>query len=935
MKKFLSKLLTPFLLLSLLAGGDFAFAQGPTGPEGEEWYYDGTGLLPIISNVSVGTDANPIASIIATDVTIKGTLILDGVAAGDIDMDGYDILNLDNVTPDSTDGVLTFLLGAGEKVVVDSSTTDSTQTDGEIDVNADAAADNVSGVDISLTSQGDYSNLAASRLRIQSGGMLNPGDFNVGKRINMGDHVNDAGNSIVAGTLTVSDVVAAGAVDWYEDLTLFKDVGIGVGNNILTTGNVVVDGAFVDAAGGANNVNAFNYEIGCSTIACNTLIGGVLKFRPNIAGIGNKGGLLLENVGSEIADWGLMVKGDVTTSLTTSNNDVVITPGGSNITVIGDAGSSSHGLTDNDDLLVTDDLEVIDDAYIDGTITDADGNEYLPAITASTTYYVDGDAGSDSNDCLSWGNACKTMDLLYSGSANAIPRQLDAAVTVNVRGTVLSSGTTYHTYIDYFEGDGSLTIEGTTTDVETGIAVTGQDNTASSITYHSYLDASGESWSADEHIGRYIVVTNGVGTGSTLYPIIANTATRLESVSLPNLDGTSVVKIVSLPELKGAQVSDPGTLVNYASANPFEVRSNEISMFINKLDLTNVTSTDTFRIRNIRESLKFTNISTDLQMQLLYTEQVQFNGSALQYDNFRYLEVAQGSIVVLSDTGIFSTDGFGLGVYSNQLSASTIQDSRFHDQNIAYAGDIGSVGTFAGTHLLMDECDYGLFSYQADVYLFAYSTSAYANFKNTTTAMSLGGARNTVGDDVTFQGSGVTTEVQVSDTAGDTAAFSDLNSQNTVQNTATGAVVTYMNHSTFVPIQNPEYDNTTSGLDANNFQDGLDEIVNEKMIIDPSSTQSLNDDGTINCNDFGYNRVTGNGAAVVLDTDPAITDGVADGQYCIIEGTSDANTVTIADTANVLFAGSVDCVLGQYDNVTLQWNAGASYWIARSECNNI
>ena len=71
---------------------------------------------------------------------------------------------------------------------------------------------------------------------------------------------------------------------------------------------------------------------------------------------------------------------------------------------------------------------------------------------------------------------------------------------------------------------GSIEIIGETTDVDTSIAVTGQDNTSSSVTYHSYLDASAESWTPDEHIGRYIVVTAGTGSGSTLYPIIANTA---------------------------------------------------------------------------------------------------------------------------------------------------------------------------------------------------------------------------------------------------------------------------------------------------------------------------------------------------------------------------------------------------------------------------
>ena len=111
------------------------------------------------------------------------------------------------------------------------------------------------------------------------------------------------------------------------------------------------------------------------------------------------------------------------------------------------------------------------------------------AISSDTTYYVDGDNGDDTANGLAWATAKKTMDFLDGDLPNALPREINADVTVYVSGSVLSTGIVYHTRAENFYGVGSLTIEGVTTDVETGIAVTGQDNVTSSLFYHRYLEA--------------------------------------------------------------------------------------------------------------------------------------------------------------------------------------------------------------------------------------------------------------------------------------------------------------------------------------------------------------------------------------------------------------------------------------------------------------
>ena len=58
-----------------------------------------------------------------------------------------------------------------------------------------------------------------------------------------------------------------------------------------------------------------------------------------------------------------------TLSTTNANGNLIILPNGSGITVIGDAGSTSHSLAANDDLFVSGKLEVDGDVYFDGGFT--------------------------------------------------------------------------------------------------------------------------------------------------------------------------------------------------------------------------------------------------------------------------------------------------------------------------------------------------------------------------------------------------------------------------------------------------------------------------------------------------------------------------------------------------------------------------------------
>ncbi len=81
-------------------------------------------------------------------------------------------------------------------------------------------------------------------------------------------------------------------------------------------------------------------------------------------------------------------------------------------------------------------------------------------------------------------------------------------------------------------------------------------------------------------------------------------------------------------------------------------------------------------------------------------------------------------------------------------------------------------------------------------------------------------------------------------------------------------------------------------------------------------------------------RVVGADADALLDTDPAVNDGIADGQIVIIQGTADGNTVTVADNVNTQLAGGANMTLGDGDVLCLMWDSNFSMWIEQYRSDN-
>jgi hypothetical protein len=110
--------------------------------------------------------------------------------------------------------------------------------------------------------------------------------------------------------------------------------------------------------------------------------------------------------------------------------------------------------------------------------------------------------------------------------------------------------------------------------------------------------------------------------------------------------------------------------------------------------------------------------------------------------------------------------------------------------------------------------------------------------------------------------------------------------------------------------------------------------IGTTLSFEPSADQARLDDSAVDCSSSGITRVVGSGGAVLLDTDPAMVDGVADGQTCILQGTSDANTVQIADGNNIELNQGVDFTMGIGDTLWAIWDSGDSTWYETSRSDN-
>jgi len=434
------------------------------------------------------------------------------------------------------------------------------------------------------------------------------------------------------------------------------------------------------------------------------------------------------------------------------------------------------------------------------------------AIVNDTTYYVDGDAGDDDNDGLSWATAFKTFSFLWGkNTTSVIPlsREVNADVTVNCRGTILSNNTVTHIQCDYFYGTGSISIVGFETTVISGVTATSYSNTATNVEYHSYISSTGATWVVNAYKGDYLKVTSGTGSSATkLYPILSNTATRIETYHLPNLGATSRCSIVSMPSVKGATVAAPLVLTAYSDSF-IKVKNCSIPISMSNLDALTTTAAQYIAISGTSTLVSLTNVSSFPTLYVDSSPYVSVNRCYFMVNNFGYISIT-GMGCSLSMFGcVMDGDATGYGVFLASNTYCVMIGCRFYNQYLAGTGYIGASLSFISP-CLFDTCDTGIDCNSLNVSL---STAAAGPmyFDTCGTCITLGGGRLEVGKSTPFYTNAVTTEIKIDDET-NIATFAQLTANKAISNNA--GSVNYFDISTyksFSPAKRIYFDTVVSG----------------------------------------------------------------------------------------------------------------------------
>ncbi len=126
-----------------------------------------------------------------------------------------------------------------------------------------------------------------------------------------------------------------------------------------------------------------------------------------------------------------------------------------------------------------------------------------------------------------------------------------------------------------------------------------------------------------------------------------------------------------------------------------------------------------------------------------------------------------------------------------------------------------------------------------------------------------------------------------------------------------------------------EGDVTVNGTGHSEFSGSI--AVGGFLVLDSDDQTALNAAATLTPNG-SHVRVGGNGGNITLNGTTGIANGSRVGQILLLIGSSDANSVTLNDGANVQLAGGANRTLGLNDALTLIWNG--TDWIETSFADN-
>ncbi|MDD5043612.1 MAG: hypothetical protein PHD51_02995 [Patescibacteria group bacterium] len=430
-----------------------------------------TGTISTISN----TDSNDFSG---------ATSILDLKLSNDGDANGYFLRGYDNSGND-----LKFSIGSNGAVVFGSASVSSLNVNnggitngGNIDATAGL---DVSGGAFSFTgTAGSWTIAAANSALTQTGTgtVIFTGNVDAGLGLDVTGAITGTTSLDVDGSVNLADTTAG------SDVT----IGNATGNIALTSDNF--DTTLTDAIDDV-------FQIKNAT-------GGTVYFDIDLGAadavtLGNAAATLTL-AGSTITADNLTVTNDIALTsggsiATTANGNLTLLPNGSGITIVGDAGATSHTLNTNDDLFIAGRLEVDGAAYFDSTITIAPlSANAQKGITLTVSADTDGDIVYGTYSTVNTGTGTLAADGRFAyGVYNSVEASTDTDVGENYQAVAVG--------------------------VRNDLTVTGEMGVSTGV--YNYADANLEDYGEIEGVWNYlspttIITPNGgnlTGVGNAIY----------------------------------------------------------------------------------------------------------------------------------------------------------------------------------------------------------------------------------------------------------------------------------------------------------------------------------------------------------------------------------------------------------------------------------
>jgi hypothetical protein len=513
---------------------------------------------------------------------------------------------------------------------------------------------------------------------------------------------------------------------------------------------------------------------------------------------------------------------------------------------------------------------------------------------ADTDYYV-ATTGTDVSTCGTLASPCLTRNYLYG---TILPDMINSKITINI-----AAGTYYDSASmvgKLFGTTGTLTIKGATTEILADQIATGGDDEDANGNGNVTKAAAG--WVVNAYAGKWVRFLTTTGPAAVIYykyvPIISNTATILVTPRL-NFTPTSATTfdVVSMDTiLSGASAGAPNTAVNVpervmevtTSTNPwYDGLYYKYPLNYESLEFTNGYGSD---ISVVNSQLFFSGIGFNATDNSIETSAISSSGGATVttvygaytrgetpiFLNGSYSAVVAGA-ALYGDYTTYSGGGHTYPVYMTSSANCFVSDYAFIGDaapriNSAFYASGG------GSYINVSK---GQVTFSNNIL-----RSSVNGYVIPTYSDKIFGNNNLVLYTSTFLG----TIFETSQTnAGTTTRYS---LDDTGRITGTGTIDNYL------------IEKTTAAKTV---------IATDTIPID-----------------FQNYLLTAAGPITMTST-PTITAGLYDGQRKTLWGTSDTNTITLQDSANLAgstleFLGNVNRVLKADDKVDLYWDATVSKW---------